>query len=145
MSRLKLWVGLIVLFGAGMLAGIVGTYLYHEQERAHRGERGPTAQHERIMKRLTSELALTPTQETEIDPIVSRAHVEVLELRFAHQSEVEQILTAHIVELKAKLSPDQQTKLDGMYSRLQQHWQKSREYLDGTKKRLAWLSYVRRG
>lgn len=145
MSRLKLWVGLIVLFGAGMLAGIVGTCLYHEQERAHRGERGPAAQHERIMKRLTSELALTSTQETEIELIVSRAHVEVLELRFAHQSEVEQILTTHIVELKAKLSPDQQRKLDGMYSRLQQHWQKSREYLDGTKKRLAWLPYVRWG
>src|SRR5690242_21937825 len=92
MSRLRLWVGLIVLFGAGALTGIVATRLFMDFERTHHGERGPAAQHERIMKRLTQELSLTPQQQTEIEPIVSRAHVAILELRFSHQPEIEQIL-----------------------------------------------------
>ena len=139
MSRVKLWAGLIVLFSTGALTGIVGTCLYHDYERGHRGDRGPAAQHERIMKRLTHELSLTTSQKAEIEPLVSRAHVAMLQLRFAHQAEVEDILTRGIAEVKEKLSPEQQARLDRMYARLQQRWQKSRDYLDGARKRLAWL------
>jgi|SRR5689334_4071690 hypothetical protein len=134
MSRLRLWVGLIVLFGAGALTGIVATCLFMDFERTHRGERGPAAQHERIMKRLTHELSLTPQQQTDIEPIVSRAHVAILELRFAHQAEIEQILAKGMAELKEKLSSTQQPELDRMYRGLQQRWQVSREYLDAQKK-----------
>ena len=134
MSRLRLWVGLIVLFGAGALTGIVATCLFMDFERTHRGERGPAAQHERIMKRLTHELSLTPQQQTDIEPIVSRAHVAILEVRFAHQAEIEQILAKGMAELKEKLSSAQQPELDRMYRGLQQRWQVSREYLDAQKK-----------
>jgi hypothetical protein len=137
MSRLRLWVGLIVLFGAGALTGIVATCLFMDFERTHRGERGPAAQHERIMKRLTHELSLTPQQQTDIQPIVSRAHVAILELRFAHQAEIEQILAKGMAELKEKLSSAQQPELDRMYRGLQQRWQVSREYLDAQKKMLS--------
>jgi hypothetical protein len=143
MSRLKLWAGLTVLFGAGVLTGVVGTCLYHDAERAHRGERGPAAQHERIMKRLTTELSLTAQQQADIEPIVRRAHVAILELRFVHQPEVEQILARGMVELKEKLSPEQQARLDGMYARLEERWQKSRDYLNEARKRLAWLALIR--
>lgn len=137
MSQLRLWVGLIVLFGAGALTGIVATCLFMDFERTHRGERGPAAQHERIMKRLTHELSLTPQQQTEIEPIVSRAHVAILELRFAHQAEIEQILAKGMAELKGKLSSAQQPELDRMYKGLQQRWQVSLDYLDAQKKMLS--------
>jgi hypothetical protein len=134
MSRVKLWAGLIVLFAAGVLTGIVGTCFYHDSERMHRGDRSPAAQHERIMKRLTQELSLTAQQQTEIDPIVTRAHVAILELRFSHQADIEQILARGMAELKTKLSPAQQAELDKMYAGLQQRWQVSRGYLDAKKK-----------
>ncbi len=140
MSRVKVIAGLVVLFVAGLLSGIVGTCFYHNYERQHRGERGPAAQHERLMKRLTHELALSAEQQADIDPIITRAHVAILELRFAHQAEVEDILAKGLTDAKAKLTPEQQTRLDEMYARLQQRWLKSREYLDQTKKRLTWLS-----
>lgn len=139
MSRSKLWAGLIVLFVAGVVTGIVGTCLYHEQERGHRWERGPAAQQERMMKRLTRELSLTAAQQAEIEPIVTRAHVALLELRSAHQSEVDQILARGVTDIKEKLSAEQQAQLDKMVERLQQRWKKSLDYLDMTKKRLAWL------
>ena len=65
----KLWGGLVVLFFAGALTGIAGTTLYHQYEQEHRWERGPAAKYERIMKRLTHDLALTPAQQADIEPI----------------------------------------------------------------------------
>lgn len=134
MSRFKLWAGLIVLFGAGVLTGILGTSLYIDAERMPRGDRGPAAQHERMMKRLTQELSLTAQQQTEIDPIVTWAHVAILELRFSHQAEIEDILAKGMTDIKAKLSSAQQAELDTMYARLQQRWQTSRDYLAAKKK-----------
>lgn len=134
MSRFKLWAGLIILFGAGVLTGVVGTSLYTDSERTHRGARGPAAQHERIMKRLTQELSLTAQQQAEVEPIVTRAHVAILSLRFSHQPEVEQILTEGMTELKEKLSSTQQSELERMYADLQQRWQVSRGYLETNKR-----------
>lgn len=134
MSRLKLWVGLLVLFGAGVATGSVGTSLYADAERVHRGERGPAAQHERIMKRLTQGLSLTARQQLEIEPIVSRAHVAILDLRFSHQREIEQILSEGMADIKEKLTPEQQSELEEMYAGLQQRWQLSRGYLAVHKK-----------
>lgn len=132
----KLWGALAVLFCAGALTGIAGTTLYHQKEQEQRWERGPAAKHERIMKRLTQELSLTPAQQADIEPMVKRAHVEILELRFSHQPEVEQALTKGVAEIKTKLSAEQQTKLDELYAKLQRRWQVSRDYLQTTKDRL---------
>jgi len=132
----KLWGGLVVLFVAGALTGIAGTTLYHQYEQEHQWDRGPAAKHERIMKRLTHELALTPAQQTDIEPIISRTHVEILKLRFLLQPEVEQALTRGMAEIKTKLSVEQQEELDELYAKFQRRWQVSREYLQTTQERL---------
>ncbi|HEU5407935.1 MAG TPA: hypothetical protein VFU48_09215 [Nitrospira sp.] len=134
MSRLKLWVGLIVLFGAGVATGSVGTFLYADAERMHREEKGPAAQHDRIMKRLTQGLSLTTQQQLEIEPILSLAHIALLELRFSHQGEIERILSKGMADIKERLSSEQQSKLDKMYVELQQRWRRSHDYLEAHKK-----------
>ncbi len=136
MTPAKLWGGLVVLFLAGALTGIAGATLYHQYEQDHRWERGPAARQERIMKRLTHELALTPAQQVDIEPIVSRTHVAILRLRFLLQPEVEQALTEGMTEMKTKLSRDQQEELDDLYAKLQRRWQISRDYLQTTEERL---------
>jgi hypothetical protein len=136
MTRGKLWGALAVLFCAGALTGIAGTTLYNQNEQEHRWQRGPAAKQERIMKRLTQELSLTPAQRADIEPMVSRAHVEILQLRFSHQPEVEQVLTKGVAEIKTKLSAEQQAKLDELYAKLQRRWQVSRDYLQTTRDRL---------
>jgi hypothetical protein len=85
------------------------------------------------MKRLTQDLSLTAQQQADIEPIVTRAHVALLELRFAHQAEVEQILSRGMAELSAKLSPDQKVGLERMYKGLERRWRVSREYLETEK------------
>lgn len=139
MSRGTVTGGLVVLFVAGVLCGIAGTSFYHTYEREQRGERGAAAQHERIMTRLTQELALTTEQRAAIEPIVTRTHVAILEIRFSHQAEIESVLIGGMAALKTQLSPDQQTRLEAMYARLQRQWTKSRNYLEETKKRMTWL------
>jgi hypothetical protein len=134
----KLWGGLVVLFFAGALTGIAGATLYHQYEQEYRWERGPAAKHERIMKRLTHDLALTPPQQADIEPIVRRTHVEILRLRFLLQPEVEQALLQGMAEIKTKLSVEQQEELDELYIKLQRRWQVSREYLLTTQERLKW-------
>lgn len=135
MSRHKLWAGLTLLFGAGVLSGALATYLVCAVDWSQRGERGPAAQHERIMKRLTEELSLTPEQHADIELIVTRAHLEILELRFAHQGDIEQIVGRGMNALKDKLSAEQQAKLEKMYAGLEARWRASREYLDAMKHR----------
>ena len=136
MTTGKLWGGLVVLFLAGALTGIAGTTLYHQYEQEHRWERGPAAKQERIMKRLVHELALTPAQQAEVEPIVSRTHVEILKLRFLLQPELEQALTQGMAEMKTKLSAEQQEQLDKLFVKLQRRWQVSRDYLQISQERL---------
>ena len=47
MIRQKLWIGLVVLFLAGVLTGVVGAALYWQYKHDHQGERGPAARQER--------------------------------------------------------------------------------------------------
>jgi Spy/CpxP family protein refolding chaperone len=135
-SGLKFWGGLIVLFCAGALSGAVVASLFLDGERTSRGDYGPAAHQERMMKRLTHDLSLTPQQQTDIEPIVAGAHVALLELRFAHQAEVEQILNRGMADIRTKLSAAQQTELDRMYKGLERRWRVSRDYLAAQKHNL---------
>ena len=129
MSRITLWFGLLVLFLAGALTGAVGTSLYYQYEDEHRWDRGPAGRQERIMKRLTQELSLAPSQEADIEPIVKRAHLEILRIRVQHQPDIDRILALGKEELKAKLSPEQQMKLETLHAQLQRRWQMTHDYL----------------
>ena len=129
MSRFTLWSGLIVLFLSGALTGAVGTSLYYQYEEEHRWDKGPAGRQERIMKRLAQELSLGASQLAEIEPIVKRAHLEIVEVRVRHQPDIDRILGHGMEELKTKLSAEQQTKLDGLYAQLQRRWQLNRDYL----------------
>ncbi|HNL90869.1 MAG TPA: hypothetical protein PKH05_17450 [Nitrospira sp.] len=103
--------------------------LYSQYEDEHRWERGPAAREERIMKRLTQDLALSTTQQAEVEPIVARAHLELLRLRVQHQPDVDRVLDLGMQELKTKLSSEQQVKLDGLHAQLQQRWRMTRDYV----------------
>lgn len=129
MSRFTLWSGLIVLFLSGALTGVVGTSLYYQYEEEHRWDKGPAGRQERIMKRLAQDLSLGATQLAEIEPIVKRAHLEVVQVRVRHQPDIDRIFGQGMEELKTKLSSEQQAKLDGLYAQLQRRWQLNRDYL----------------
>ncbi len=101
---------------------------------AHHGDRSPVVQHERIMKHLMQELSLTAQQQSEIEPIVSCAHVAILELRFAHQAKIQQILSKGHGGTQREAVFDPAPELDRIYTGPQQRWQASRNYFEAQKK-----------
>ena len=129
MTQQRLWIGLVVLFLAGIVTGVAGTTFYWQYEREHQSDQGPVAKQERLMRKLIHDLSLDQAQEAAIKPIVERTYKNLLRLRFHHQPEVEQLLTQGMADMKAALSPEQQTKLDGLYARLRGRWDKSREFM----------------
>jgi hypothetical protein len=136
MTQGKLWGGLLVLFLAGVLTGVVGAILYQHYEQKQRWERGPAGRQDRLMKRLAEELSLTQAQSEAIEPTVSRAHIQILELRAKHQPELDRIVDQGVNEIKTKLSAEQGAKLDTLYAKLKQRWQVSRDYLRTARERL---------
>jgi hypothetical protein len=129
MTQQKLWIGLIVLFLAGIVTGAAGTTLYWQHEQDRRSEQGPAAKQERLMKKLVHDLSLDQAQQEAIKPIIDRTHKDLLRLRFHHQPEVERILIQGMTDMKASLSPEQQAKLDGLYDRLRDRWNQSRDFV----------------
>ena len=132
MTQQKLWIGLMVLFFAGIVTGVAGTTLYWRYGPDHQSEQGPAARQERLMKKLIHELSLDLAQQAVIKPIIDRTHKNLLRLRFHHQPEVEGILLEGMADMKTSLSTEQQRKLDELYARLRGRWDKSRDFVSAT-------------
>ncbi len=129
MKSWTIWGGLAVLFLSGVLIGGAGTSYVMEAQFESRWEGGPEAKRLWIMKRLTRELHLTVEQQAAIEPIVTRAQVELLTLRAQQRPQVEAIQASSRTAMRAILSPDQQGKLEAFHEKLRRRWQKTEEYL----------------
>jgi hypothetical protein len=119
----------VVVFICGVLVGIVATGAYHEYQRQQKWEQGLAGMKPRVMKHLTHELELSTDQQQLIQPILTRAELELLTLRMAQQPHVEATMTRTIESLKGHLTPDQQRKLDKLYSQLERRWESDRKYI----------------
>lgn len=124
----RIWGGVLVVFVCGLLVGTVATSAYHNYERQHRWEQGLAGMKPRVMKHLTRELHLSEDQRQAVDVIVSQAEAELLQLRVAQQPHVDDVLVRTTEALKAKLTPEQQTKLDEQYKNLKKRWASDRAY-----------------
>jgi len=124
-----IWSGLAVVFLCGLLLGIVSVTTYEESQRQHKWERGLAGLKPRAMKHLTRELNLSAEQQQQIEPILKQAETELLRLRMAQQPRVDEVLDRTRTTLKLQLNPDQQEKLEALYARLQQRWDRDRQYV----------------
>ena len=125
----RIWGGLLIVFVCGLLVGTVVTSAYHRYERQHRWEQGLAGMKPRVMTHLTHELHLSEEQRQAVDVIVSQAEAQLLQLRVAQQPHVDDVLVRTMEALKAKLAPDQQTKLDEQFKNLQKRWASDRVYV----------------
>jgi Spy/CpxP family protein refolding chaperone len=124
----RIWGGILVVFVCGVLVGTVATGAYHNYERQHRWEQGLAGMKPRVMKHLTHELRLSDDQRHAFETIVSQAEAELLHLRVAQQPKVDEIVVNTTEKLKNRLTPEQQSKLDELYSNLQKRWASDRAY-----------------
>jgi hypothetical protein len=125
----RVWSGIAVVFVCGVLVGNVATSAYDDYKQQRKWEQGLAGLKQRVMKHLSHELRLSVEQQQAIEPILSDAEIELLQLRMAQQPRVEETVTKTTTALKAKLRPEQQTKLDELYRRLEQRWASDLNYV----------------
>ncbi|MBP8645389.1 MAG: hypothetical protein KBH99_04620 [Syntrophobacteraceae bacterium] len=121
MKRWRLWVGLVILFLSGVLAGALGTVAFSEHLALKiLGGKGPMVEH--ILTKLTRELNLTEQQRERVTGIVCRTHKELTALREKSRPERDEILRRSHEAMKAELTTRQQQKLDQFFEREKARW-----------------------
>lgn len=124
MGKIKIIVGVLLVFALGIAAGILGTKMYfkHRMEQFARIEHPPVKR--LLMERLSSSLDLTEAQQKEIEKIVSRTMKEVHALKRTYQPELQKIINGGFDEISRKLNEDQKKKLKEFRDTM--HWFRGR-------------------
>ena len=118
MRRLKVCVGILLIFILGMLVGTLGTGFFIKNRVANffRGDGSPPPI--RILERLSAKLNLSKSQQTEIEEILKQAQVQLIEFGQVYRPEFEKIFNNTIEQIKQKLDSRQKQKLDKLTVRL---------------------------
>jgi hypothetical protein len=120
MNKLKLATGIILIFALGVLFGVLGSGMYFKSRVDHFRESGPQVRKERLMKRLTRRLDLTPQQQEKVTVIFEEMREQLFNLRTKHKPEMERIREQGHARIKAILTAEQQIQFDEMMARLKE-------------------------
>jgi Spy/CpxP family protein refolding chaperone len=119
MIRLKLWLGLILVFILGALAGSVGTSMYYENRTERFTRYGHSARSHLFLKRLSKELDLTEAQKKEIVIIVDQYNTELSSIKRSVRPDIEKLRDESFVAIKKRLTEEQKKKFDELRKRLE--------------------------
>ncbi len=118
MNKIRVWVGIVLVFLLGALAGSLatGTYFKHRIERFVKGGHPPIKVV--LMKKLSHELDLTETQRFEIEEILDQLQAKLLDLRRKHQPELENLFDHSFGLIREKLNSEQKKRFDEIRAEL---------------------------
>ncbi|MFH0726336.1 MAG: hypothetical protein V2B19_08320 [Pseudomonadota bacterium] len=114
MNHFKLWVGISLVFILGGVIGSLGTG-YVLKEREHRFFHSPAGRTGFIVERLTRKLELSDAQKADIATIVQKIQEKSHTRFMSHREEMRSILEEGIAEIRKKLTPPQQEKMDRLH------------------------------
>ncbi len=118
MNKLKVWMGIVLVFAVGALAGSLATGLYfkHRIGRFAEGRRPPVKA--LLLKKLSHQLDLTEKQRVEIEEILEELHVKLNELRRNRRPELEKAFDHSFGLIQEKLNAEQKRKFDEIREKL---------------------------
>ncbi|TFG92241.1 MAG: hypothetical protein E4H15_04145 [Syntrophobacterales bacterium] len=119
-NKLKVSVGVLLVFVLGTLAGAFGTQAYMKYRTSHFVERGHEARAELFLGRLSHDLDLTETQQTEIEKILRSSHKRLAQISQRCRPEIRGILDHDFGMIREILNDDQKQKFDRFQRRFQQ-------------------------
>jgi len=119
MIRLKLWLGLILVFILGALAGSVGTSMYYENRTERLTRYSYSARSHLFLKRLSKELDLTEAQKKEIVIIVDEYYTELSRIKRSVRPDIKELRDESFVAIKKTLTKEQKKKFDELRKRLE--------------------------
>ena len=129
LKPVKKWsvvLGLLVLFGSGVLVGSLGTAVYYKKTAGYVLGEGQPGVRNMVMRKLIRDLDLTPAQRPQIEAIVAEVQAELGKFRAQHRPEIEAIINRGIAQIRPLLAAAQQEKLDAFSQRLREHWNSPR-------------------
>jgi len=118
MKKWKLIAGIILVFILGLLAGSVGTQVYHRQW-SERFRQSPEARRAIFMKHLTKELRLTEDQQRQVEVIIKEADEKRKALFQKQRGAIREMIEESFARMKQKLDPDQQQELEELRARFE--------------------------
>ena len=118
-NKLKVTVGVLLVFTLGILAGSYGTMAYMKYRVSHFEKRGHGAGAEFMLGRLSRDLDLTAVQRTEIGKILRDSHRRLTEISRRCQPEICGIIDQDFGRIRELLNDDQRPKFDRFQKRFQ--------------------------
>ena len=119
MKKLKLGVGILLVFILGALTGSLGTKIYFKHRIGQLVKTGaPPIMTHFLMRKLSHELDLTETQQREIEKIVDQSALELQDFRRKCQPELEKIIDRSFGLIKEKLDDEQKKRLEELHEKL---------------------------
>jgi hypothetical protein len=117
---LRLWLGLLALFVTGICVGALGTWIFAEQRVIESFTHEEPPFHRAIMRKLTRALDLDQAQRERVGKIVCSTQGELRALRERIRPERDEIIKRSREAIIVELSPEQQTKLQEIYRRMEE-------------------------
>ncbi|MDM8554436.1 hypothetical protein QUF75_06870 [Desulfococcaceae bacterium HSG7] len=123
MKKIKIVIGVLLLFAAGALAGslITGMVFKNRFEKFARGGGPPIG---RILQRISSELDLSKSQKTEIEKILQGSHTQLSGIKKKYQPEFQKIIETTYAQINAKLEDKQREKADRLFAKFKKRFQR---------------------
>ena len=117
MAKVKLWLGVFLVFVLGMLVGALGSHFVIKHRIERFVKEGPP--HIVFLKKLSAELGLTPAQQLEIEKILDQGHQKFEIFREKTFPQLKAIIDNSTKQIKAKLNVEQKKKFDVLIERHQ--------------------------
>ncbi len=117
-NKLKVSVGVLLVFIIGTLAGSFGTQYYMKYRADHFMKRGHEARVDFLLGRLSRELDLTEEQKREIGIILTDSHRRLAEISQRYQPEIRGIMDNDFALIRNLLNDEQKTRFDFFQKRL---------------------------
>lgn len=117
MAKVKLWLGIFLVFVLGILVGALGAHFVIKHRIAKFVKEGPP--HIFFLKKLASELDLTSAQQSEIEIILAQGHQEFENFRKKTFPQLKAIIDNSTKQIKEKLNAEQKKKFDALIERHQ--------------------------
>jgi len=123
MANLKYWIGVLLVFTLGVVAGAVGTGMYIKQKITHLAVGGPPGvpppeMTDFILRRMSRDLNLNEDQEKKIKKALTETHEKLRLVSEKYQPEFKKILDVSKAAIKACLSPEQAARMDEIQKKM---------------------------
>ena len=122
MKKARIWMAVGLIFASGLLTGFIAGLIAARMQVIQTIQRGPDGIQDLVMQKLIRDLQLTESQRASIEPIVTRAHLNLQKIRAHQQPAIQSIVGQAIFEIRPELTDAQNKRLDKMEEAVNLRW-----------------------